>query len=294
MEQIIDAHHHFWKTAAQEQPWRTHAHSALERDFEPSDLIPELDRAGIDGTVVMQSVDEPAENDRLAIYAKERRVAGIVAWLPIKRPDTALMELDRNGIGKLCGVRCLIADDPLDWLTQPAAIDLFRAIAARDIAWDVVPITIAQTKQVIALARAVPELRIVIDHLGRPPIDSLGWEPWAKHIQELALCPNVAIKLSVGIDALTQWSSWSPEDLHPYVTFVCEKFGSDRLMLASNWPVVLLRTSYANAWRDLTTLAVKQFSTQPERADVLGASAKRWYHLADVPVPRKEVRPTTD
>jgi L-fuconolactonase len=69
MEQIIDAHHHFWKTAAQEQPWRTHAHSALERDFEPSDLIPELDRAYIDGTVVMQSVDEPAENDRLAIYA---------------------------------------------------------------------------------------------------------------------------------------------------------------------------------------------------------------------------------
>lgn len=291
---IIDAHHHFWKTALQEQPWRSDAHAALVRDFEPGDLVPELDTAGVDATVVMQSVDEPAENDRLAAYAREPRVAGIVAWLPVKQQDRARAELDRIAIDKLCGVRCLVADDPLEWLTSERSVELFRELASRGLAWDVVPITIEQTRQVIALAHAVPELRIVVDHLGRPPLDSKGWEPWATHVSELADCPGVAMKLSVGIDALTAWDRWDAEVLDPYVSLVCERFGAGRLMLASNWPVVLLRASYAQAWSDLSALASRHFTAAEDRAQVFGASAQHWYRLGAVhPETNEEVAQAT-
>lgn len=290
----IDAHHHFWKTALQEQPWRSDAHSSLARDFEPADLIPDLDSAGVDATVVMQSVDEPAENDRLARYAQESRVAGIVAWLPLREQDRARVELDRIPIDKLCGVRCLIADDPLEWLTEPASVELFRELASRGLAWDVVPITVEQTRQVIKLAQAVPELRIVVDHLGRPPLDTQGWEPWATHTRELAACPGVAMKLSVGIDALTAWDHWDADVLDRYVSHVCEHFGAGRLMLASNWPVVLLRTSYRQAWSDLSALARRHLTTPGDRADVLGRSAERWYRLRSVePEASKEVAQVT-
>lgn len=90
----IDAHQHFWRTALQEQAWRNADHAALERDFLPEDLAPELAAAGVDGTVLLQSVDEHAENVRLAEYAKEPTVAGVVAWIPIIKPKEALAELD--------------------------------------------------------------------------------------------------------------------------------------------------------------------------------------------------------
>lgn len=276
---VIDAHHHFWKTAAQEQPWRTHAHAALERDFEPADLDLELDAAGVDATVVMQSVDEAAENTRLAVYAQHDRVAGVVAWLPIHEPRAALEVLKGLAIDKLVGVRCLIARDPLEWLTSPDSLALYREVAARGLAWDVVPITAEQTRQVIALAEAVPELRVIVDHLGRPPVETLGWEPWAANLAELATNPGVAVKVSVGIDALTAWDAWNAADLARYIDHVAERFGADRLLLASNWPVVLLRANYATAWSDLRTLVAHAFPDVRDQSRIAGDNAARWYGI---------------
>ncbi|QGN34270.1 amidohydrolase [Microlunatus sp. Gsoil 973] len=275
----IDAHQHFWRTAAQEQSWRTSAHRLLERDYLPDDLDPELRQVGVDGTVLMQSVDEPAENDRLADFAAHASVAGVVAWMPIKEPEAALVELDRVRIERLCGVRCLIAEDPLAWLTEPPALRLFEEIARRGLVWDVVPITAAQTAQVIKLARLVPELKIVVDHLGRPPLDTGGWSPWADHLAELAQSPAVALKVSVGIDALTAWTAWDPAELDRYVAHAVDQFGADRLLLGSNWPVVLLRASYASAWNDVRLLLYDHLATDDERAAVVGGTAVRVYGL---------------
>ncbi len=279
MTLTIDAHQHFWRTAAQHQPWRAPEHAALECDFEPSDLLPELKAAGIDSTVVMQSVDEHAENERLAEYATAARVGGVVGWVPLHDARAAVTELSSMSIPKLCGIRSLIADDPIEWLTSPNTVAFFRDAIARGLAWDVVPITAEQTRQVIKLAELLPDLRIIVDHLGRPPLDSDGWEPWATNMTELAQSPGVAVKVSVGINALTAWRAWDEQALQPYVQFACEQFGARRLMLASNWPVVLLRTSYERAWKDLTTLIDMQFSDAADRDEVLGGTAVRYYQL---------------
>jgi L-fuconolactonase len=275
----IDAHHHFWRTAAQDQPWRTSAHAGLERDFEPDDLRPELLAAGVDATVLMQSVDEPAENERLARYAADPMVAGVVGWVPLADTRTARETLDALTFDKLCGVRCLVARDPLEWLRTPASLELFRSVAERGLAWDVVPITMEQTRAVEQLAQAVPELRIVVDHLGRPPLDSGEWQPWAGHVQRLAACPNVAVKVSVGIDALTAWPGWNAAVLEPYVAAVIDWFGPHRTMVASNWPVVLLRASYEQAWADLAALALARAPDDTARSALLGGTAADWYGL---------------
>lgn len=286
MSRVIDAHHHFWRTAAQEQPWRTSAHAGLERDFVADDLRPRLAAAGVDGvdgTVLMQSVDEPAENDRLATYAADPMVAGVVAWLPLADAEHARNELDRLSIPKLCGVRCLIARDPMAWLSTKASLELFETLASRHLAWDVVPITQQQTEAVLQLAEQVPSLRVVVDHLGRPPVESQEWEPWAGLMQQLASRPNVAVKLSVGIDALTAWSAWDPTALAPYVHAVLDWFGPHRTMVASNWPVVLLRTSYEQAWDDLSRLALTHVHDDTSRAALLGGTATTWYRLSEPP-----------
>lgn len=280
MTRVIDSHQHFWRTDAQEQPWRTDAHDALKRDFLPADLIPELDTVGVDATVVTQSVDEPAENDRLAEFARHDRVAGIIGWLDVRSGTAALSELDRIEIAKLCGVRCLVGRDPLEWLVEPGVLSLFRELSERDLAWDVVPVTVEQVRAVIGLARKVPELAIVVDHLGRPPLDVGGWEPWAGHIAELSKCPNVALKTSIGIDALTAWSGWKASVIQPYVAWAWEQFGAERLMIGSNWPVVLLRATYAQAWNDMKDQLIELSSSDVELTAVLGGTCERVYRLS--------------
>ena len=136
----------------------------------------------------------------------------------------------------------------------------------------------------LRLARAVPDLRLVVDHLARPPLDTGGWDPWAQQVAELASCPGVALKVSVGVDALTAWPAWQPEVLRPYVAHVLDQFGPDRLMLASNWPVVLLRATYARAWTDLSDAVVAAGADRADLTEVTGGTASKWYGL-DAPVP---------
>lgn len=277
MTRTIDSHHHYWRTAAQCQPWRQNSHAGLARDFGPADLAPELALAGIHSTILVQSVDEPAENDRLSLYAKSPTVAGIVGWLPISNAGSAFHELDRMDPYKVCGVRTLIAQDPLEWLLSEKTLTVFRELARRDLAWDVVPVTGAQISAVIRLANAVPDLRIVVDHLGRPPVESGQWQPWASNLRQLAACPNVAMKVSVGLDVLSKWDTWSTKDLLPYIQWAAEHFGPSRLMLASNWPVVLLKTDYQRAWNDLHTVVRSLFPQPADVARLKGGTAIEWY-----------------
>ena len=278
---VVDAHHHYWRVDAEEQGWRTSAHGAIDRDYGPEDLHPELAASGVDATVLMQSVDSAAENDRMAAYvARSPSVAGVVGWLPVREPEAARAELDRAADATWRGVRCLIARDPMAWLADPAVVALFRDLAARDLAWDVVPITPEQVAAVLELARAVPDLRIVVDHLSRPPLDTGGWQPWADQLAQLGACPGVALKVSVGVDVLTAWDGWRGDALGPYVRHAVEVFGPERLMLASNWPVVLLRADYGTAWRDLSAAVRAGGASDDELARVTGGTATQWYRLA--------------
>ena len=236
--------------------------------------------------MLVQSADEPAENDRLRAYqSATRTVAGVVAWLPLRDPSAARRELDRiDGMPRLSGVRCLVGREPLDWLAGADVRALFGELADRGLAWDVVPVTTGQVEAVCELAAAVPRLRIVVDHLARPPLDGSPWEPWAGAVRALAACPGVALKLSVGVDVLTAWERWDASALTSCVAHAVEQFTPQRLMLASNWPVVLLRCSYAQAWRDMSAAVATCGVTGAGREAVLGAAAVRWYGLV-VPAP---------
>jgi L-fuconolactonase len=273
---MIDTHHHFWRTAAQEQPWRSPAHTELAVDFEPADLAPLLAATGVEATVLVESVDTPDENDRLAAYAAAfPRVAGVVGWLPLADPAAARAELARADRTRWCGVRCLVAREPLDWLDP----DLMASLAAARLAWDVVPVTEAQVEGVVALARRVPELRIVVDHLARPPLETGDLDGWSDRLAALAACPNVALKLSIGIDLLTSWERWDPAVIAPAVAHAVTAFGPERLMLASNWPVVTLRADYATALHDLEAAAVAAGVDDAGLAEVRTGTARRWYGL---------------
>src|SRR5207253_7400262 len=94
---------------------------------------------------------------------------------------------------------------------------------------------------------ACPELRLVVDHVAKPPISSgevAEWATWASALKEVAAFPNVCCKLS-GLVTEANLTSWRVEDLRPFVEQAVEFFGPGRMMFGSDWPVCLLAASYA-------------------------------------------------
>jgi L-fuconolactonase len=277
----VDSHHHFWRLEEAHHTWRGPEHAALERDFLPADLAAGMAAAGVASTVLVESADTAEENTRMLEHARATGfVAGIVAWLPVRDAGPGHAELSRlRGEPMVRGVRCLVGKDPLDWLDDPACRDLLAAVAECGLAWDVVPVTEQQRRAVRRAAEHLPDLRIVIDHMGRPPVGSPLDRSWAEQMAGLAAVPNVAVKVSVGIDVLTSWPGWDAGQLQDYVGHLAATFGPHRMMLASNWPVVELRRSYAPAWTDLDACLRTAGLDAEEMAAVRAGTARAWYRL---------------
>ena len=68
-------------------------------------------------------------------------------------------------------------------------------------------------------------------------------EPWATDIAAVAAIPSVYCKLS-GMVTEADHERWTVADLKPYVDYVVEQFGLDRLMWGSDWPVCLMAACY--------------------------------------------------
>jgi L-fuconolactonase len=278
---MIDAHHHFWWTGRHTYTWPEQVGDRFARDFTPDDLRPELARCGIKGTVLVQVLHQVGgeTEECLDLSNEVDFVRGVVGWLPLADPDAAAQALERlrGRGGKLVGVRHLISNEPDPrWLLQDGVIESLKLLAAAKLAFDAIPVTAAQFESVLDVAERLPELKLVLNHLGRPPIPEQGWEPWATQIARAAEHRNVSIKLSIGLDIIMRWR-WSTEAIRPYSDHVLDLFSSNRVMAASNWPVILLGASYEEAWNGITELLTGL--SADERHAVLGGSAKRIYGL---------------
>jgi L-fuconolactonase len=280
----VDSHHHLWPAdVIGRQDWRPAEDEVLRRAFDAAEFHDALDASGLDGSILMQSVDSMDENQRLAAYAAaSERILGWVGYADLPAHARALDDVgalvrmrEAPGGDKLVGLRCLVGSDPMSWTAEASGIAALQRAADEALVWDTVPITDAQTDAVAAVAERLPHLRIVVDHLASPPMADDAFGAWRDRLQRLAAPPNVAVKLSVGVAVLQRWERWDAAALRPYVQTAIELFGARRSMLASNWPVVLLRASHAQAWSGVLE-ALGDMDVQ-DRARVEGGTALDWY-----------------
>ena len=204
---------------------------------------------------------------------------GVVGWLPLADPAATASAIERlrSRGGKLVGVRHLISNEPdPKWLLQDRVLESLKLLAASGLVFDAIPISTEQLESVLHVAQKLPELKIVMNHLGRPPIPDRGWEPWATQIARAAEYRNIAMKLSIGLDIIMRWR-WQTDDVRRYSDHVLDLFGPHRVMAASNWPVILLGASFEECWNGITAL-VSGLSANEQR-EVLGATAERVYGL---------------
>ncbi len=277
---IIDAHQHVWNLDRVDYPWLTPDLGPIYRTFEEPDLESELGEAGVTGTVLVQAMDSYADTDfMLEVADRWPRVLGVVGWVPLTRPGEAASALDRyRADRRFVGVRHLIHNDPdPDWLLRDDVRDGLALLAERGLTYDVVAELPRHLEHVPVLAERLPELRLVIDHLAKPPIRDRGWQPWADLLRRAAGYPQVYAKVS-GLNTAADWATWSADDLRLYVDHAIELFGPERLMYGGDWPISVLAGGYAKVWRETEKLLADLDAADRDR--ILGGTAAEFYRLS--------------
>ncbi|MFD7470803.1 amidohydrolase family protein [Streptomyces sp. NPDC059837] len=277
----VDAHHHLWDLSVRDQDWIAGPElQPLRRDFGVADLAPQARAAGVDRTVLVQTVTVPEETPEfLALAAESELIAGVVGWTDLTRPDAAdelarLRELP--GGRHLKGIRHQVQGEPdPNWLLRPDVRDGLVAVAEAGLVYDLVVLP-HQLPACVRAAAEHPELTFVLDHLGKPPIATGELRPWATAVRALAALPNTVCKLS-GMVTEADLAKWTVDGLRPYADTVLDAFGPGRLMFGSDWPVCTLAASYAQVV-DVAEELTGGLGAQ-ERAEVFGGTATRVYRL---------------
>jgi L-fuconolactonase len=275
----VDAHHHVWDLAVRDQPWTADL-PPLRRTFGLDTLQPELAANGIDGTVLVQTVTVAEETpEMLALAAAHPTVLGVVGWVDLTAPDVAtnLAALrDRPGGDRLVGIRHQVQEEPDPrWLCRPDVRRGLAAVSDAGLGYDLL-VKPPQLPAAVETVAALPSLRFVLDHAGKPRIRDRELEPWHTEIRELARNDNVTAKLS-GLVTEADQAAWRIDDLRPYTDALLDAFGPERVMFGSDWPVCLLAASYG-AVVDAAEQLTAQLSAA-ERDAVFGATAMRSYRL---------------
>jgi L-fuconolactonase len=277
---IVDSHQHFWDLERFDYPWLTDGLQAIRRNFGPRDLEPLLVERGVDRTVVVQAISSVDETRYLLEIAAENEfVAGVVGWVDLGDADVGavLAEL-RSGEGGdyLVGVRHQVHDeaDP-DWLLRDEVQRGLREVGRAGLSYDLL-VRPRELPAALRTACAQADLRLVVDHISKPPIRESAIDDWARAMAPLARLENVYCKLS-GMVTEADWNAWKPADLAPYVERIVGWFGEDRLMFGSDWPVCLPAASYGEVMDSLDE-ALGSVGDRA-RVKIFGGNAAAFYRL---------------
>lgn len=241
-------------------------------------------------------------------YGTSRIAAGIVGTVDLRIGDAAAGVLDAQiaaGGGRFRGIRrgafWHASPEIENHRTQPPEglllRDDFRAgfkhLAPRRLSFEVW-CAHTQIKEAVDLARAFPDTTIVLDHFGGPagigPYAGKADEVfayWKTQIDELATCPNVVAKLG-GLNMEVNGYHWDTRPAPPtstelmqatrhYFEHTIARFGPQRCMFESNFPVDKLSCSYTVVWNAFKLLT-KGYSAS-ERAALFHDTAARVYRL---------------
>jgi predicted TIM-barrel fold metal-dependent hydrolase len=244
------------------------------------------------------------------LYGPTRVAAGIVGTADLRLGQAVEAVLDAHigaGGGRFRGIRQAAAWDadpslPVSRTNPGSGLFLredfragFRHLAPRQLTFEAWCYH-RQIPDVTALARAFPETTIILNHFGGPlGIGSYAgqaddvYAEWRTAISEVATCPNVVAKLG-GINMEINGFGWHERAQPPssdelaqatrhYYEFTIEKFGVDRCMFESNFPVDKVSCSYAVLWNSFKRLTAGY--SPADKAKLFHDTAARIYRLQD-------------
>jgi L-fuconolactonase len=245
---IVDAHVHLYDIEKLSYGWLSGA-PKINRTYLLPDFEQARGRVEVDTIIFAEVAVDPGLHIKEAEFAhglaeQDPRLRGIVAHAPLEKGlavETDLRAL--KAIRGVCGIRRLIETERNPaFCLEPGFLAALRLLPKYDLPLDICVKHTALT-YALELARRCPEVRFVLDHIGKPDIKNGLREPWFTQISELAKMENVVCKLS-GVITEASHTNWTADGIKPYVSHVIDKFGFGRTMYGSDWTVSELTHRY--------------------------------------------------
>ena len=279
---IVDTHLHVWNPSYLRYPWLDDI-PLLNKPYLPKDYKAACGPIDVAKMVFVQcEVDfslfreEAAWVSRLA-REEDPRIAGIVPWAPLEQGDASrpdLEQLTRDPLVK--GIRRIIQFEPdPQFCLRPGFVRGVQALPDYGLHFEIC-IVHTQMANSIKLVEQCPNVRFILDHIGKPDIAKQVLEPWKQEIRVLAGFPNVWCKMS-GLVTEADHKKWTPDDLKPYIDHVLDCFGFERTMYGGDWPVAYQATEYPR-WVQTLEWAVSGCSSEQLRS-LFRDNAIRFYRL---------------
>ena len=281
MDGLVDSHFHLWRLAAMRVPGIA-AEAHFGGDIGWPDYAAARGTIALAGAVAVQVDRDPGDGEPEVEFferaaAAHPELSGIIAWAPVESANLA-SHLDRlAGHPLVRGIRRNTqheADD--DFCAGEAFIAGVRLLGERGLVCDICA-RHWQLESVLAMARACPGTRIVINHMGKPDVEGGSLDPWRDHMSALAALAHVTVKLSVVVHKPDD-SNWSRATVAPFAAHLLAEFGPGKTMWASNWPVSALVTAYGD-WL-ATAEALTAHLSAAERRRIFHGTAVEVYGLA--------------
>ncbi len=187
--------------------------------------------------------------------------------------STQLNQLEQHT--SVAGIRHILDEDAAQLLTRPQVIHNLQQLAEREWIFECqYPLTdTLATRELEALLEVHP-LQIIINHAGFPPKAPDTHRQWQENLQRLSDYPSVSVKAS-GWEM--QSRHYQPAQISDTLNRLLEIFGERRVMLASNFPLCLFSTGYADLWKQYQQLQLPEEVLQLLCHD----NARRLYRLGD-------------
>ena len=279
---IIDTHLHLWDPGRLRYRWLDDI-PLLNKPYLLDDYYAAVAPIEIEKMVFLQCEAVPsqyqAEADWVAQLARtDPRIAGIVPWAPLELGEGARDAVARLAADPLVkGIRRIIQFEADPWFClQPAFVEGVRMLADYSLHFEICIKGDDQFRNAVTLVEQCPNVRFILDHIGKPFIKSRILSPWDELMEVFARLPNTWCKVS-GLVTEADHEAWTLSDLAPYIEHVIECFGWDRVMFGSDWPVASQATTYPR-WVETVAKSIKTASKSDVRK-LFAGNARTFYRL---------------
>ncbi|OYX81704.1 MAG: amidohydrolase [Flavobacteriales bacterium 32-34-25] len=274
---IIDSHQHFWIYEAEKHAWIDDDMKIIRKNFLPEDLKLVYQNNGIDGCVAVQADQTLAETDFLLDLAKKNDfIKGVVGWVDLRDSDIDIVLKYYSKFPKLKGFRHVVQGEAdHNFMLRPDFLNGIAALEKHNFTYDIL-IFPHQLGAALDLVRRFPNQKFVIDHIAKPYIKDGFYAGWVTLMKVISKHENVYCKLS-GMTTEADYNNWTPEQIEPYIEFVLDTFGSNRILFGSDWPVCLVAGNYTKT-KELVTNFIAKLSSK-EQAAIMGGNAMQFYNL---------------
>mgnify|MGYP000149642968 CR=1 FL=1 len=238
--------------------------------------------ADLESAIFVQADCEEALEEVDWVNSLNFPILGIVAYAPLELGDTPHIQALKEK-PKVVGIRRNAQNERDGFMTSEGHIAGLIAAAKAGFSLDMCirARQLPELRRALArLLEAVPEARIVLDHLGKPDIKTHGTDisgdDWANEIKTLSDLPNVFCKLS-GLPTEADWDYWTPEQLRPYIDHALTAFGPSRCLFGGDWPVVNLAGGYSR-WQAVVASAISHLPVD-QQTQVWSGTARTVYQV---------------